>query len=64
MRVLGRFGLVAASRQVRGQHPEKPGVRLAGQQGAEFAFHERLQPRIVPQQVQQTAQPQVGQSVE
>ena len=64
MRVLGRLRLVAAGREVGGEHIEKRRVRLGGEQRAEFPFHERLHPRVVAQQVEQPAQAQVSQPVE
>jgi hypothetical protein len=62
VRGLGRLRLVAARSQVGGQHINEPGV--GGQQRADFALHEGLQSRVVPQQVQQAAQAQVRQPVE
>ena len=40
------------------------GVRLGGEQRAEFPLHERLQPRVVAEQVEQPAQTQISKPVE
>jgi len=66
VRTLGRDGLVATrlqvSRQV-GQQARAVG-RVIFDQWAQLPVRERPQPGVVAQQVQQPAQPQVGQSVE
>jgi len=50
VRALGRRCLVAAGREVGGEHIEQRCVGLGGEQGTEFPLHERLYPRVVAEQ--------------
>jgi hypothetical protein len=62
VRTGGGEGLVAAGIQEDGQVGGQAGAVLGvvGQQRSELTAGERAKPVVVPQQVQQTAQPQVG----
>jgi hypothetical protein len=60
----GRGRLVAPGSQVGGQHVDEPGRWFLGEQCAEFPLDERLQARVVAQQVDKPAEAQVGQPVE
>jgi hypothetical protein len=66
VRPRGGGRLVAARFQVAGQvaHQRRPVRGVVGRQRAQFPLGEGREPRVVPQHVQQAAQPQVRQPVE